>query len=434
MAGRALLVCALCVLCCAAGGGWAWDHLCDEDGKELLNVTGGQGWKFCSGEALRKIMKMGLPQNERSSPSPTDAEVGVGAHGGKAGHSDGAASGPGGSGHTDPEEEGRQGATGGSREHSAPETRGPSGDQGGAGGPAAPAPGTPPHEGNLGSVDASGPKPGAGEDGQLNNVTGSEEVTLQPEPQERAQPQVTEGTQTTQEGAASSAVSKNGLSQFQAQEPRGERGASTQLSSGEATILPDATKNTADGGEGKTTQLSPPASREGAAGGQGGNPTEQETKDTTDSDAAWNPDSQHEVAAAIAAAGTAKELAATESTATEARDTATTTGGASGSSPAAQPQPESSVATTEAGQPEQKEQPAVPASQEETETSGERREATQPAAGATAQAAKTTNSTNAAKAVPGDSDGSSTAASHSASPLALLFLLVCAAAAAMVAA
>ncbi|RNF06877.1 mucin-associated surface protein (MASP) [Trypanosoma conorhini] len=47
MAGRALLLCALCALCCAAGGGWAWDHLCAEDGKELLNFTGGQSWRFC---------------------------------------------------------------------------------------------------------------------------------------------------------------------------------------------------------------------------------------------------------------------------------------------------------------------------------------------------------------------------------------------------
>ncbi|RNE98054.1 uncharacterized protein Tco025E_09327, partial [Trypanosoma conorhini] len=39
MAGRALLVCALCVLCCAAGGGWAW-HMdyCTEENWGFLKL------------------------------------------------------------------------------------------------------------------------------------------------------------------------------------------------------------------------------------------------------------------------------------------------------------------------------------------------------------------------------------------------------------
>ncbi|RNE95431.1 uncharacterized protein Tco025E_10022, partial [Trypanosoma conorhini] len=294
------------------------------------------------------------------------------------------------------------------------------------------APGTPPQKDNLTPVDANGGNR-AGEDGQLNNVAGTADPSQQQrEGETQSGPQ---GTQTTPEAATSPTASKNDLSQSQAQEPRGEPGASTQLSGGEAATLPDVPTNAADGGEERTTQLSSPASRKGDAGGQDGKATEQETNGITDSDAAGNPDGQQGVAAARAAAGTANEPPATESTATEARNTATTTDGDSGSSPAVQPQPAGSVAAAEAGQPEQKEQPAVPTFLSQAEKSGERGgEAAQPAAGAAAQAANTTNSTSAAKAAPSDSDGSSNAASHSASLLALLLLLACAAAAAMVAA
>ncbi|RNE96355.1 uncharacterized protein Tco025E_09749 [Trypanosoma conorhini] len=41
MAGRALLVCALCVLCCAAGGGWAaeGDYCTERDWRDLRAVA-----------------------------------------------------------------------------------------------------------------------------------------------------------------------------------------------------------------------------------------------------------------------------------------------------------------------------------------------------------------------------------------------------------
>ncbi|RNE95108.1 mucin-associated surface protein (MASP) [Trypanosoma conorhini] len=422
MAGRALLVCALCALCCAAGGGWAWDHLCDEDGRRLLNKTAKEVSPYCASlGAPKEGTKKTTLQNEQSSPPQMENGVVVGGQGEAAGRTDGAllpSPGPGGGGGaTGPEEKGPQAPTAGSSGHSAavPATPGASEAQGD----------------HLTSVDVS-EGTSAGADGELKKVAGTADLSQQ---QREGETQSGPGaTQTTPGAAASLTDSKNDLSQSQAQEYRGEQGASTQLSGREAATLPDVTSNAADGEGRETTQLSPPASREGA-GGQGGKPTEQETKDATDSDAAWNPDGQREVAAASAAAGTANEpTPAVESTATDARNNATTTGGDSGSSPAAQPQPESSVAATEAGQPEQKEQSAVPASQEETETSGERGEATQPAAGTAAQAVATTNVTSAAKAAPGDSDGSSTAASHSASLLALFLLLACAAAAAMLAA
>ncbi|RNE95897.1 mucin-like glycoprotein [Trypanosoma conorhini] len=180
----------------------------------------------------------------------------------------------------------------------------------------------------------------------------------------------------------------------------------------------------AAGNQARTTPSVPSAGSGVAAGGQTEELREENAEDTAESDDARAP---AESEAKTPAAGPI---------ATSTDDTATPTDGDSGSSPATQPQPGSSMGTNESGQREQ-EQPAVTtAPKQETERSGERRgEATQPAAGAAAQAATTsTNSTSAAKAAPGDSDGSSTAAAPSASPLALLLLLACAAAAAVLAA
>ncbi|RNE98255.1 uncharacterized protein Tco025E_09268 [Trypanosoma conorhini] len=80
MAGRALLVCVLCVLCCAAGGGWAWDHLCPADGKEQLNVTEDGGWKFCAyNETLAAATKQKRAAAAASASTINPAGAGAGA-------------------------------------------------------------------------------------------------------------------------------------------------------------------------------------------------------------------------------------------------------------------------------------------------------------------------------------------------------------------
>ncbi|RNE97049.1 mucin-associated surface protein (MASP), partial [Trypanosoma conorhini] len=80
MAGRALLVCVLCVLCCAAGGGWAWDHLCPADGKELLNVTVEDGWKFCDyNETFAATTKNKPADTGASAATNNPAGAGAGA-------------------------------------------------------------------------------------------------------------------------------------------------------------------------------------------------------------------------------------------------------------------------------------------------------------------------------------------------------------------
>ncbi|RNE97518.1 uncharacterized protein Tco025E_09433 [Trypanosoma conorhini] len=202
----------------------------------------------------------------------------------------------------------------------------------------------------------------------------------------------------------------------------------------EAVPAPTVTSNTPDG---RAVDAALPTAHPGGGGTSGeqaGNKAEAIAELSAGSVAAAAPGAQQQ---GVAAAGTPTSSdkeppPKAEDTATEASPAAMTTDGGSGST-AAQPQPASSVVANEAGQPQQKEHPAVPTSQSQAETSGDGEgEATQPAAGAAAQtAANTTNSTNAAKAAPGDSDGSGTAAAHSASPLALLLLLACAAAAVM---
>ncbi|RNE99036.1 mucin-like glycoprotein [Trypanosoma conorhini] len=240
---------------------------------------------------------------------------------------------------------------------------------------------------------------------------------------------VAERQATTEDGSDSTALSQStaGAETIAGPQPpeskKQTQGAATQ-SGGHPDIGFSATSGPAApaGSWAGGTPPVPSAGGGGTAGGQTGEPNEANAENTAEPNAARAP------------AKSEGKTPAAGSTATSTDNTATTTGGGSGS-PAAQSQTASSVAATEAGQREQKEQPAVTTPKQETERSGERGEATQPAAGAAAQAATTTNnSTSAAKAAPGDSDGSSTAAAHSASPLVLLLLLACAAAAAMVAA
>ncbi|RNE98556.1 uncharacterized protein Tco025E_09413 [Trypanosoma conorhini] len=201
------------------------------------------------------------------------------------------------------------------------------------------------------------------------------------------------------------------------------QGAAAAQSSGHPDIGSAVTSGPAAsaGSRAGATPHVPYAGGVGVAGDQTGEPNEANAEVTAEPDAAR------------AAAKSEAKTPAARPPATSTDDTATTTGGDSGS-PAAQPQPASSVAATVDGDAQQKEKLAVPTPKQETETSGERGEAAQPAAGAAAQAAATTNSTSAAKAAPGDSDDSSTATSHSASLFAVLLLLAYAAAAAVVAA
>ncbi|RNE95652.1 uncharacterized protein Tco025E_09955, partial [Trypanosoma conorhini] len=259
----------------------------------------------------------------------------------------------------------------------------------------------------------------------------TEEASTPPKP-----PAPTEGpVETGKETALGKAPSKeNGVEESLVND--GNNGDDKKAKPKEALPVPAVTSNTPDGRAVDAPQPTAPSGGGGTSGEQAGKKAEAIAEDSAGPAAAAAPGAQQQ---GVAAAGTPtsnekEPLPTARDTATEASHAATTTDGGSGSSPAAQPQPGSSVGTNEAGQREQ-EQPAATAPKRETEKSGERGEATQPAAGAAAQAANTTNnSTSAAKAAPGDIDGSSTAAAHSASPLALLLLLACAAAAAVLAA
>ncbi|RNF00992.1 uncharacterized protein Tco025E_08691 [Trypanosoma conorhini] len=480
MAGRALLVCALCALCCAAAGGWAaeGDYCTERDWRDLRAVA-----KDMSDAEIAAKYCGRKPEFVRGLLASLQGD----------GAEEGAVSGPGG-GSGDVERKGPR-ASGESAEDASEEkpagsgevegTKGPGAPQGvsPAAGPTAelsqPQAGKPKNEVDAGVVlDAKEPSapadvvnnmsagsepetalpttsqtPGGaassqaqeanGKDGNstpgLDVVVSSAHTTRQPEaastPPKPPTPTSTEGPGGTgKEMTLEKTPSKEKVSEDSVASDD-NNGGDEKAKSKEAVPAPADTSNTPDGRAVDAAQLTAPSGGGGTSGEQTGKKAEAIAEVPAGSVAAAAPGVQQQ---GVAAAGTPtssdKQPPPTAGdTATEASHAATTTGGGS-SSTAAQTQPESSVVANEAGQPQQKEHPAVPTSQSQAETSGERGEATQPAAGAAAQAATTTNLTSAVKAAPGGSDGSSTAAAPSASPLALLLLLACAAAAAVLAA
>ncbi|RNF00326.1 uncharacterized protein Tco025E_08822, partial [Trypanosoma conorhini] len=138
MAGRALLVCALCALCCAAGGGWAAEgegYCTERDWRDLRAVAKDMSEaeiaaKYCG-------RKPEFVRGLRASLQGDGAEEGaVSGHGGVGGGVEGAAGGglaqPAGA-KEEGEENNPQADTHGA-EVSREETTGPSGEHGGLGG------------------------------------------------------------------------------------------------------------------------------------------------------------------------------------------------------------------------------------------------------------------------------------------------------------
>ncbi|RNE95961.1 uncharacterized protein Tco025E_09855, partial [Trypanosoma conorhini] len=200
--------------------------------------------------------------------------------------------------------------------------------------------------------------------------------------------------------------------------------ASKEQKEGEATALAEGARaNQPTESSKQSPAHSSPTAAEGVPAVVGG-PTQEGTVGKAAAEA--SPPESAVQQNAVQRDNTRASTAVAGETSEAAQDTAggggsNNSGSNSGSGPAAQPQPESSVATTEAGDAQQKE---LPTFQSQTEKSGGSKEqAAQPAAGVAAQAATTTNVTSAAKAVPGDSDGSSTVAAHSPSPLRCFFCL-----------
>ncbi|RNF05963.1 uncharacterized protein Tco025E_07688 [Trypanosoma conorhini] len=94
MAGRALLVCALCVLCCAAGGGWAaeGDYCTERDWRDLRAVAKGMSEaeiaaKYCG----RKPEFVRGLRASLQGDGAEEAEGAVSGHGGGSGDVEGKA-------------------------------------------------------------------------------------------------------------------------------------------------------------------------------------------------------------------------------------------------------------------------------------------------------------------------------------------------------